>query len=157
EPRPNPSTNHSVLAVLRYNVGIPPDCPTATALLQAWGRGERKALDDLMPLVYRELRRLAHRQMRHERADHTLETTALVHEAFVRLIDGASVDWRDRSHFFAAAARLMRRILVDRARAKRYLKRRGGQKVSLHDALVVTEPLPIDLLDLNDALDRLAK
>ena len=135
------------------------NCPKdVTALLQNWRRGDERALDVLMPLVYDELHRLAHRYMVRERADGTLQTSALVHEAYLRLIDGARVDWHDRVHFYAVCARLMRRILIDRARARRAVKR-GGDASSLpiedHDgALPASQD---DLLALDEALDRLAK
>src|SRR6187402_2650843 len=104
-----------------------PNAPSVqvTELLLAWGQGDDAALDRLIPAVHQELRRLARRQMRGERQDHTLQATALVNEAYVRLIDLARVQWRDRVHFFALAARLMRRILVDYARSRRYQKRGG--------------------------------
>ena len=124
-----------------------------TALLLAWGRGEAAALDRLLPLVHEELRRIAHRHMRHERADHTLQASALVNEAYLRLIEIKQVRWQNRVHFFAMASRIMRRILVDAARAKRYQKRgAGGQKVSLDEALVVAETPAEDIVALNDAL-----
>src|SRR5690349_17908751 len=97
-----------------------------TALLVAWSQGEQSALDQLTPLVHSELRRLARSYLRRERNSHTLQTDALVNEAYVRLVDLSRVEWRDRTHFFALAARLMRRILVDYARSRRYQKRGGG-------------------------------
>lgn len=106
-----------------------------------------------MPLVYEELRRLARIQMRDERRDHTLQPTAVVHEAYARLVD-LNLTWRDRSHFLCMAARLMRRVLVDHARAHQAAKRQGGVKVSLQDAAAVTEPR-YDLIALNEALERL--
>src|SRR5262252_6759449 len=103
-----------------------------TQLLLAWSQGDRSALDRLIPLVYEELRRLAHRYMGQERAGHTLQTTALVNEAYLRLIDSSRVQWQNRAHFFAVSAQLMRRILVDFARSRRNLKRGGeAQQVSL--------------------------
>jgi RNA polymerase sigma factor (TIGR02999 family) len=113
---------------------------SATALLQAWGRGDQRALDQLAPLVQHELQRLARRHMARERAGHTLQTTALVNEVFVRLIDGKQVEWRNRAHFFAIAARLMRRILVDSARAQRYQKRGAGAPVVSLDDVVTVSP-----------------
>jgi RNA polymerase sigma factor (TIGR02999 family) len=128
---------------------------TVTQLLRAWRGGDREALDRLMPLVYEELHRLASRSMRGERSDHTLQTTALVHEAYLRLA-GAEVEWRDRVHFFATAARVMRRILVDHAKAKRRRKRGGGaKKVSLDQVALVGPEPPQDLLALDEALSRL--
>src|SRR5690242_21878904 len=97
-----------------------------TELLLAWGRGDRSALDDLIPLVHQELRRLARSQMRGERDNHTLQTTALVNEAFLRLIDLRRIRWQDRAHFLALSAQLMRRVLVDHARSRNYQKRGGG-------------------------------
>lgn len=128
-----------------------------TDLLVAWSGGDEDALPQLIPLVYTELRRLAHRQMRHERVGHTLQTTAVVNEAYMRLVDLARVRWQDRAHFFAMSSRLMRRILVDFARSKGYQKRGGGaQKVSLDDALVVATEPGQDLVALDDALNALA-
>ena len=105
---------------------MPPESPEITALLKAWGSGDAAALDQLTPLVYDELRRLARRYMRHERAGNTLQTTALVNEAYLRLVDAQRVGWQDRVHFFAVSAQMMRRILVDAARARGSAKR-GGQ------------------------------
>ncbi len=104
-----------------------------TGLLRAWTGGDREALDRLMPIVYGELRRIAHRHMLRERSDHTLEPTALVNEAYVRLIDIRQVQWQDRAQFFAVSAGIMRRVLVDHARSRTCLKRGGGtQQISLH-------------------------
>jgi RNA polymerase sigma-70 factor, ECF subfamily len=128
-----------------------------TRLLNAWSEGDQSALERLMPFVYEELRRLAHRYMNRERVGHTLQTTALVNEAYVRLVDMPNVRWQSRSHFFAISARLMRRILVDFARSRQYLKR-GGKTlhVQLDEAtLVATEKGP-DLIALDDALTALA-
>ena len=110
------------------------------------------ALDRLLPLVHGELRRLAARHMRHERAGHTLQASALVNEAYLRLIEVKHVPWQNRAHFFAMASRLMRRILVDAARAKGYQKRAGGQKVSLDEAVTVAETPTQDFVALDDAL-----
>jgi RNA polymerase sigma factor (TIGR02999 family) len=127
-----------------------------TGLLVAWGRGDESALDELMPIVHGELRRLARRLMRGERGNHTLQTTALVNEAYLRLVDISRVRWQDRAHFFAMSARLMRRILVDHARSRKYLKRGGMlRRVSLDEALAVSER-GTDLVALDDALDALA-
>ncbi len=127
-------------------------------LLQAWRCGDQAALDKLTPLVYGELRRLAHCYMTRERADHTLQTTALVHEAYLRLVDANQVDWQDRTHFFAVSANLMRRILVDWARARGYRKRGGhARRVALNE-VPLTSPAPdTDLVQLNDALEELEK
>jgi RNA polymerase sigma factor (TIGR02999 family) len=123
--------------------------------LQAWGRGEKAALDRLLPLVHAELRRLAGRHMRHERAGHTLQASALVNEAYLRLIEVKQVHWQNRTHFFAMASRLMRRILVDAARAKGSQKRNaGGQKVSLDELVEAAAPSQ-DFVALDDALNAL--
>ncbi|MEP7310691.1 MAG: sigma-70 family RNA polymerase sigma factor [Acidobacteriota bacterium] len=125
--------------------------------MQAWGRGEMAALDRLLPLVHGELRRLAGRHMRHERAGHTLQASALVNEAYLRLIEVKQVQWQNRAHFFAMASRLMRRVLVDAARAKGYQKRNaGGQNVSFDEAVAVAAATPFqDFAALDDALNAL--
>jgi RNA polymerase sigma factor (TIGR02999 family) len=129
-----------------------------TELLLAWGSGDRSALDQLMPLVHQELRRLARLQMRGERDNHTLQTTALVNEAFLRLIDLRRIQWQDRAHFLALSARLMRRILVDHARSRNYQKRGGGAApVALDDILVAPPERGADLVALDDALEDLAR
>lgn len=129
-----------------------------TSLLLAWGAGDEQALERLTPLVYRELHRLASAYMARERPDHTLQTTALVNEAYVRLVDLQGVGWHDRAHFFAVAARLMRRILVDFARARSYQKRAGGgERISLNESLLVTGEPGAELVALDDALNRLAE
>lgn len=128
-----------------------------TELLLAWNRGDRSALDQLIPLVHKELHRLAKHYMRQERAGHTLQTTALVNEAYLRLIDSSKVRWQNRAHFFAVSAQLMRRILVDFARTHHNLKRGGGaRRMSLDEALVVSAELDADLVALDDALSTLA-
>ena len=127
-----------------------------TALLLAWREGDSSALDRLMPLVYAELRRLAHRHMRGQAPDHPLQTTALVHEAYMRLIGSSQVGWKNRAHFFAVSAQLMRRVLVDAVRARQAQKRGGGALlVSLGDS-DPSEPVRPDLLALDEALDSLA-
>jgi RNA polymerase sigma factor (TIGR02999 family) len=127
-------------------------------LLLAWSEGDREALDRLVPLVYGELRRLAQSYMRRERAGHTLQTTALIHEAFLRLIDAGQVRLESRTHFFAVASRLMRQILVDFARSRGYQKRGGGaEQVSLDEALVIGQPPDEDLVALDEALAALAE
>jgi RNA polymerase sigma factor (TIGR02999 family) len=132
--------------------------PDVTALLGDWSRGNRTALSQLLPLVYAELRRVAARQLRVERADHTLQPTALVHEAYIRLVDQRHVDWRNRAHFFGVAAQVMRRILVDHARRHGANKRgQGARCVSMEDAQDVAAPNEIPILALDHALDRLAK
>jgi RNA polymerase sigma factor (TIGR02999 family) len=129
-----------------------------TGLLVAWGGGDRASLDRLMPLVYQELRRLARRQMRRERAGDTFQTTALVNEAYLRLVDYERVQARDRSHFLAIAAQAMRRILIERARGRRADKRGGGaQRVSLDEAGDVSSERAADLVALDDALHALAR
>lgn len=128
-----------------------------TQLLLAWGKGDETALETLMPMVYDELRRVAARHLRRQRPGHTLQTTVLVNEAYLRLIDSSQVGWQNRAHFFAVSAQLMRRILVDFARSRHYLKRGGGaQQVSLDEALVVAPERAADLLALDDALRQLA-
>lgn len=129
-----------------------------TELLLAWRGGENSALDRLVPLVYSDLRHLAHRYMQGERAGHTLQTTALLNEAWVRLIDSRLVNWRDREHFFALSAQLMRRILIDSARRRRSGRRGNGSRpVTLTDALAVFEARSRDLVALDDALTGLAR
>ena len=127
-----------------------------TQLLGDWSRGNAGALEKLAPLVYEELRRLAHRYMQGQRPDHTLQTTALVNEAYLRLADKARPDFANRSHFFAVAAKAMRHILVDQAKAAQRQKRGGGAaKVELNEAALVSPEEPKAILDLNDALERL--
>jgi RNA polymerase sigma factor (TIGR02999 family) len=134
------------------------DTGQITGLLLAWGDGQREALDRLVPLVYEDLVRVAAARLRGEAAGHSLQPTALVHEAYVRLIDQRQVRWRDRAHFFGVAAGLMRRILIDHARA-RLAEKRGGrrERVTLSDELLATGAAPaIDVLALHDSLERLA-
>jgi len=134
-----------------------PPTREVTGLLIAWGAGDESAFERLVPLVHAELRRLAHREMGRERAGHTLQTTALVNEAYLRLIDVSRVQWQDRAHFFAMSARLMRRILVDHARSRQSQKRGGAtRKVSFEEALVVIPERGSDLVALDDALQALA-
>jgi len=128
-----------------------------TQLLIDWSNGDKTALDHLMPLVEKELRRLATHFMRGERPGHTLQTTALVNEAYLKLVDQKRVQWQNRAHFFAIAAQLMRRILVDHARKQGRAKRGGGaQRVSLSDAVVLSEEKSAELIALDGALSRLA-
>ena len=128
-----------------------------TLLLQGWRSGDRKALDALLPLVYEELRRLAHFQLQRERQDHTLQTAALVHEAYLRLFGLNPPQWESRTHFFAIAAQLMRQILVDYARRHMAAKRGGGAyKLSLEEATVLSTQKDVDVLLLDDALKALA-
>ena len=128
-----------------------------TGLLVAWRGGDAGALDRLLPLVYAELRRVAHRYMRDERPNHPLQTTALVHEAYLRLIDVTRVDWQSRNHFFAVSAQMMRRILVEAAR-RRDAGKRGGDAshVALDEAFVPAADYGADLLALDEALEHLA-
>jgi RNA polymerase sigma factor (TIGR02999 family) len=129
-----------------------------TELLLAWGEGDQAALDQLIPLVHAELHRLAKRYMAQERTGHTLQTTALVNEAYLRLIDWKNVEWQNRAHFFGVAAQLMRRILVDYARRRQSLKR-GGEwiQVSLAEAAEVAEERSVNFVALDDALEGLAE
>jgi len=127
-----------------------------TQLLNRWNRGDEQALHDLLPIVYEELRRLAHYHLQSERSEHTLQGTAIVHEAYLRLIGGQPVELLDRTHFFALASRLMRQILVDYARSRNAAKRDGGCRVSLSDVLEMPITLDEDLLGLDRALDELA-
>jgi RNA polymerase sigma factor (TIGR02999 family) len=134
-----------------------PSPEDVTQLLQAWSRGDESALEKLVPLVYRELHLRARRCMAREREPHSLQTTALIHEAYLRLAGSSPVDWESRGHFFAIAARLMRRILVDRARARRSQKRGGELRpASFDEQLVVAGPAR-DLVSLDDALHALAR
>ncbi len=128
-----------------------------TRLLARWKEGDEAALQELVPIVHEELRRLARRQMAGERPGHTLQPTALVNEAYLRLVNLKQMQWQDRAHFFAMGARLMRRILVDFARSRGYQKRGGDAKqVSFTEALEVAEGQPTDVVALNDALEALA-
>ena len=134
-----------------------PTAKTTTQLLLDARQGDKAALDQLMPLVYQELRRLAARYLRRERAVPTLQATALVHEAYVRLVDQSQVRWQDRAHFFALAAQVMRRILIDRARGQQAVKRNpAGLKLTLEDAVAFPAQRAIDLFALDDALTGLA-
>ena len=126
-----------------------------TRLLRKWSEGDRQAVEELMPLVYEELHRQAHARLRRERAGHSLQTTDLIHEAYLRLIDHPGPQWEARDQFFAFAARIMRNILVDHARGKRRLKR-NGLRISLTSADPVTPEQDLDLMALDQALDRLA-
>lgn len=129
----------------------------ATELLRAWGQGDESARDRLMPLVYDELHRLARRYMRQERPDHTLQPTALVNEAYLRLIDVNRIEWRNRTHFLALAAQTMRRILVESARNRRRQKRGGGAvRENIDDIGELPRPEERDVVALNDALNQLA-
>jgi RNA polymerase sigma-70 factor (ECF subfamily) len=139
----------------RVNAQLPRQ---VTELLVAWGNGDNSAHDELMPLVYEELHRLAHRYMGRERIGHTLQTSGLVNEAYLRLIDQSQVHWQNRAHFFGIAAQMMRRILVDYARSRQYAKRGGGaQQVSLDEALIVSDERADEAVALDDALKVLAQ
>jgi len=135
----------------------PPVSPgEVTGLLRAWSKGDAEAPERLLPLVYAELRRLAAAQMRRERSDHTLQPTALVHEAYVRLVD-QHLAWKDRGHFFGIAARAMRQVLVDHARKKHAQKRSGGLEIPIESAEPAVAPRTLDLLALDQALHRLSE
>ena len=134
-----------------------PSSVEVTQLLLAWSQGEQEALHKLIPLVHAELIRLAHHYMSGERTGHTLQTTALVNEAYLRLVDSSQVRWQNRAHFFAVSAQLMRRILVDFARSRNYLKRGGGaQQVVLDEAMLISQGPDIDVVLLDDALSALS-
>ena len=136
----------------------PPTTPQVTQLLIAWGEGDQIARDQLMSLVYEELHRLAHRYMKRESPGHTLQTSALVNEAFVRLVDQKNVRWQNRAHFFGIAAQMMRRILVDYARSRNYAKRGGGAaQISLDEALIVSDERSAEVVSVHEALERLAE
>jgi RNA polymerase sigma factor (TIGR02999 family) len=135
-----------------------PASKDVTTLLLEWRDGNRQALDDLMPLVYDQLRHLAARQLRHERPNHTLHSTALVHEAYLKLIDQRRVHWKDREHFFAVAAQAIRRILVTYARSRNASKRGGGNTLLAFDeSIALPERKDVDLIRLDDALESLAR
>ena len=128
-----------------------------TELLDQWKAGDQAALNVLLPLVYDELRRLAHQQLRKERSDHTIQSTALVHEAYLRLKKRGNVQFENRSHFLAICSQLMRQILVEYARGRRAAKREGGYKVALDEAAVPAKARNVDLVLLDDALNELEK
>ena len=135
-----------------------PSSHEVTQLLVDWGNGNKAAADKLMPLVYEELHRLAHQYMNRERPEHTLQTSALVNEAYLRLIDQKHVHWQNRSHFFGIAAQLMRKILVDYARSRQYQKRGGdARQVELDEAMIVSQERTADVIALDDALKGLAE
>ena len=131
--------------------------PEITELLHEWSNGNQQALEDLMPIVYDELHKQASRYLRRERRNHTLQTTALIHEAYIRLVEQRNVNWESRTHFFAIAAKLMRRILVDHARSRNRLKRGGDvQTVPFEETtMIVDKGRTVDLLLLDEALNRL--
>jgi RNA polymerase sigma factor (TIGR02999 family) len=143
---------------------VPPESPEITGLLKAWGGGDQAALDRLVPLVYAELHRMARRYMRNERAGNTLQATALVNQAYLRLVDAKNSGWNDRVHFFAVSAALMRRILVDAARARASGKRGGQFKRAGHSTAFNLDEIPdlgskraVELTALDDALNSLAQ
>ena len=130
---------------------------TVTQLLRAWRQGDAAALDQLVPVVYQKLRRLARHYMAGQRPGHTLQATALINEAYMRLIDCEQVNWKDRAHFFAISARMMRRVLVEFARARQYQKRgAGARKTSLDEGVIASPQRGQDLVALDDALQALA-
>ncbi len=134
-----------------------PEPEGVTRMLLNWGQGDQAALERLIPLVYDELRRLAHRYMQRERAGHTLQTTALVNEAYLRLVDQRKANFKNRAHFFAICANIMRRILVDYARSRRYRKREGeARKVSLEEAAALSSERAAEVLAVDEALGKLA-
>ncbi|HEY2867687.1 MAG TPA: sigma-70 family RNA polymerase sigma factor [Pyrinomonadaceae bacterium] len=136
---------------------LPPKSPEVTQLLIAWGNGDEAALDRLIPAVYGELRRIAGNFMRRQNPANTLQASALVNEAFVRLIDAQGIDWQNRTHFFAVAATLMRRILVDAARRRNSLKRGGGRlRITLDERVAAADESDTDLVALDEALTRLS-
>jgi RNA polymerase sigma factor (TIGR02999 family) len=143
---------------------MPADANDITELIRAWGNGDDTALDRLTPLVYGELRRIAGRHMRNQRAGHTLQTTALVHEAYLHLLHAKTAGWKDRSHFFAASAQIMRRILIDAARARSSRRRGGGVEVGNDSTTINLDEIPVpiaeradELLALESAIIRLEK
>jgi RNA polymerase sigma factor (TIGR02999 family) len=133
------------------------DTQEMSRLLRAWSEGDQSALDGLAPIVYQELRRLAHHYMDRERPGHTLQTTALVNEAYMRLVDYKRMQWQDRAHFFAVSAQVMRRILVDHARAHNLKRGRGMQHVTLDDVAIIDNDRTGDLVALDDALNALMR
>ncbi len=134
-----------------------PSTHEVTRLLKAWSGGDEEALEKLTPLVYRQLHEIARRYMAGERSGHTLQTTALLHEAYLRLVDCGKVNWQDRAHFFAVSAQLMRRILIDFARSRDYLKRGGAvPHISLEEAPSVCNEPDVNLVALDDALKALS-
>ena len=126
-------------------------------LLRCWSEGDGRALDGLLPIVYAELRRLAHRYMKRERPGHSFQTTALVNEAYIRLVDYNRMHWQDRAHFFAVSAQVMRRILVERARRRNLKRGAGVQRVSLDEAAMIDGDRSAGLVALNDAMNALAR
>jgi len=138
-------------------LAIPADSHDVTALLLAWRAGDEGALEKIVPRVHDELKKIARRCMRSERRDHSLQATALLNEAYLRLVDARKVNWQNRTHFLAMSARIMRRVLVEAARARRY-RRRGADacRVTLAEDLLVSEPPDVDVIALSEALDEFA-
>lgn len=131
--------------------------PEITELLISWGKGDHAALDQLIPLVFADLKEIAHRRLRSERQGHTLQTTALVNEVYLKLVNERDMQWQNRAHFFAVAAQLIRNILVDYARTKNYAKRGGGAvHVTLDEAVMMADERATDVLTLDEALQALA-
>lgn len=154
KPSQNISSFFLFVVIIQFRMNNPEQI---TVLLREWSEGKREALDELLPLVYNELHKQAKRYLRRERQDHTLQTTALIHEAYLKLIDQRNVEWESRTHFFAISAQMMRRILVDHARSKHREKRGGNDvKISLEEmGFVVSNEINVDLLALDEALKRL--
>jgi len=152
---PGAAVQSAVIVEPTEPASIPVD--EISQLLCAWSDGDQLALDELTPIVYAELRRLAHRYMRRERAGHDLQTSALVNEAYIRLVDYKRMQWQNRAHFFAVSAQLMRRILVEHARRRNLKRGRGVHHVSLDEAVLVGVDPGVDLVALNDALNTLAR
>jgi RNA polymerase sigma factor (TIGR02999 family) len=137
---------------------VPQSSPNlVTALLVKWRAGDEQALEALLPLVYNELRRAAHRYLRHERPDHTLQSTALVHEVYLRLLKQGTQEFENRAHFFAISAQLMRQILVEYARRRKAAKRNGGHTVTLYDSMSFLKTRSLDLVALDDAVNGFAE
>jgi RNA polymerase sigma factor (TIGR02999 family) len=137
---------------------VEPDSNKVTQLLLAWSSGDESALNELMPIVYQELHRLAHIHLEKERKGHTLQTTALVNEVYLKLVDQRKVHWQNRSHFFAIAATIMRRILVDYARSRQYAKRHNGvSALPLNEDFIVSPERAKEMIMLDDALTALSK
>ena len=154
----SPSTAVALRSRVRYNAGTmsDPNSHDVTQLLKAWSGGDQQALNELMPTLYAEIRKLAGSYLRRERPDHTLQASALVNEAYLRLIEVRRVEWQNRGHFFAMASRIMRRILVDAARAREARKRQAGsEQVSMADAITLAGAASVDYAALDDALTAL--
>jgi RNA polymerase sigma factor (TIGR02999 family) len=142
---------------MKAALDLPDGSGDITQLLRAWTEGDQRALSELTPVVYAELHRLAHRCMRRERPGHSLQTTALVNEAYLRLVDYTRMQWQNRAHFFAVSAQVMRRILVEHARRHNVKRGRGLRHVALDEAVVVSSEPGVDLVALDDALNALGR